>query len=547
MSENRTKPKKNNPTVEQLQFAETEKIAVEIVDYAPRSTETQALGGQIRMSFCEVKEQEQRQEAEAVDDKKLLKEYVARQKYSRFPKKSVFPALARFDLPEKLTEMARNMDVPLYVVGGAVRNFLLTGKGSGDWDIAAPCDAERALTAAKKAGLKCTAVYPRTNTFRLKDGDACYEFTSFRTETYAVGGGHSPIAVERTDDAREDALRRDFKCNAVYYDVLSGDIVDPLGGVDDIERKILSTTRTPNEVFGSDGLRLMRLARFSGELGFTPAPETLAGATVYADNILDIVPERIYEELQKILLADTKYRFSPRDGHYRALQVLSSIGVLDRILPELTAGRGIAQRADYHDYDVFMHGLRAALYAKPNVRFAALLHDVGKAQVWRETGKFHGHDAEGSLMAQEILARLKAPVSVRRGVSKLIALHMYDLDGKTGKNKLRAFLVKNIDCMDDLLDLKQADYRACKDDTSVCPTILRWQTELAKMKEEGVPFGVKDLAVTGDDLAGIGLQGKQIGEELQRLLGICVCDPSRNERQILLAIASKRVEGEDVQ
>ena len=543
MSENKAKQKRIKPAARQLHFAETEEIAVETVDYTPRANETQTLSGQICMPFCEGTEQKQRQEIETVDDKKLLKEYVARQKYSRFPKQSVFPALARFDLPEKLTEMARNMDTPLYVVGGAVRNFLLTGKGSGDWDIAAPCDAERALAAAKRAGLKCTAVYPRTNTFRLKDGDACYEFTSFRTEKYAKGGGHSPIEVARTDDVKEDALRRDFKCNAVYYDVLSGDIVDPLGGADDIERKILSTTRAPHEVFGNDGLRLMRLARFSGELGFTPSPETLAGATDNADNILDIVPERIYEELQKILVADTKYRFSPMDGHYRALQVLSTIGVLDRILPELTAGRGMAQRADFHNYDVYAHGLRAVLYAKPSVRLAALLHDVGKPQVWRETGKFHNHDKEGSLMAQEILARLKAPVSVRRAISRLTALHMYDVDCKTAKNKLRAFLVENADCMDDLLALKQADYRACKDDTGVCPAVSRWEKELAEMKEEGVPFGIRELAVTGDDLAKLGFRGKQIGEELQRLLSICVCDPTRNEKQTLQDIAEKKISG----
>ena len=223
--------------------------------------------------------------------------------------------------------------------------------------------------------------------------------------------------------------------------------------------------------------------------------------------------------------------------------MLSDIGVLDRILPELTVGRGMAQRADFHNYDVFTHGLRAVLYAKPRIRLVALLHDVGKPQVWRETGKFHNHDKEGSLMAQEILARLKAPVAVRRNASRLIALHMFDMDGKARKQTLRAFLVRNFDCIEELLALLQADFSACKDDTSVCPTVVRWQAELQQMQEEGVPFGIKDLAVTGDDLAQLGYKGKQIGEELQRLLSICVGDPTRNQREVLLAISQKSVGG----
>ena len=125
------------------------------------------------------------------------------------------------------------------------------------------------------------------------DGKKC-EFTSFRKERYADGGGHTPEFTEPTDDIYEDARRRDFKCNAVYYDVTEGEFIDPLGGIEDIKNKILDTVKTPDDVFKSDGLRLMRLARFTGELGFTPTEEVIESAKKYSGNLKDIV--RVLQE-----------------------------------------------------------------------------------------------------------------------------------------------------------------------------------------------------------------------------------------------------------
>ena len=440
-------------------------------------------------------------------------------------------------VPEKLNMLAQKADFPLYVVGGAVRDSLAGLPSSQDWDICAPVSAEKFSALAETCGLTVNGVYKNTGTVNLSDGERKMEFTSFRTDKYRRGE-HAPERIEFTADIQTDARRRDFKCNAVYYDIKTGGIVDPLGGVKDIENKAISTTRAADEVFSEDGLRLMRLARLAAQLGFTPDLECIFGAKFNAALIGKISAERIFAELKLILHADEKYGI--RYAQYDGLKLLEGTDVLNYILPELAAGKGMAQRADFHAHDVLEHSLRACKYADRRVRLAALLHDVGKPAAFAETGKFHGHDVYGEKIARQVLERLKAPKKTTDEVCRLTALHMYDLDGKARESKIRTFLVKNSDVYELLLLVKQADYSACKDDLHECPTIGKWEAIRKKMLAEGVPFRLKELALRGDELRGI-VPAAQTGEVLQKLLLYCAQDGRRNKRDTLFAEA-KRLE-----
>ena len=279
-------------------------------------------------------------------------------------------------LPKNFINLAKTMPKSLYVVGGAVRNFLIDGSLSHDIDLAGAIPVQQFISVLNDFGIKESAVYPRTGTVMFSDGEYHYEYTAFRRDTY-VGGEHLPVKSEFTEDILEDALRRDFKCNAIYYDVQKDDIIDLLGGIEDINNKTLSTVCEPDKVFCVDGLRLMRLARFAGELNFQPTYETLQSAKKYADNILDIAPERIYNELKMILSSDSKYPFSDPIGHYRGLKILDKTRVLDKFLPELTEGRGMVQRADFHKYDVLEHSIRTVLYSHPTIK-------IGRRRVGKE-------------------------------------------------------------------------------------------------------------------------------------------------------------------
>ncbi len=380
------------------------------------------------------------------------------------------------------------------------------------------------------------------------------EYAAFRSDKY-IRGEHTPAETFFTEDISLDARRRDFACNAIYYDISADSFVDLLGGIDDVNAKRLRTADAPDKVFGEDGLRLLRLARFAGTTGFTPTAETIASAKKNAALIADIAPERVFAELKLILSADEKY--GNERGVYEALKILDETRVLDGIFPELTAGRNLKQRADFHDHDVLEHSLRAAAYsvragalaggedvsAPFEVRLAALLHDIGKPAAYFRDGKFSDHPNMGAEICRAALTRLKAPVKTIAFIEDLTRWHMYDYDLKTKENKLRKFIVSHYDIFTALLLVKQADYSACKDDLSPAPCVIRLKNLEAKMRAENVPFSLKELAVRGNEIAPLLPSPRYVGATLNELLLHCAMIPSDNVKERLLRLAAALAEG----
>ena len=440
-------------------------------------------------------------------------------------------------LSEKLKSLASACGFPLYVVGGTCREYLSGVRPlRRDWDICAPASPQELAALAQREGFETCAVYKNTGTVKLRADGEEYEFTSFRSDKY-VRGMHTPAKIYFTDDILLDARRRDFTCNAVYYDICAGQFVDPLGGIADIAAKLVRTVAPAKKVFGEDGLRLMRLARLCGVTGFSPDEECMAGAAENCALIDDISAERVYAELHAILHADEKY--GEDGGQYRALCVLRGTGVLGRILPELAGGAGMSQRSDFHKYDVLEHSLRCVMYAPPGIRLAALLHDVGKPYCKVTTGTFHKHEEEGERIALEICRRLKVPKKLAERTVRLVRLHMYDLDCNARESKVRRLIINNFDIFEELLQLKQADFSACRDDLSVAPTVKKWRAVYDDMKKEGVPFSVGELNVRGGDLIAAGVPAKNCGRVLQALLSECAMLPALNERPRLIAAAQR--------
>ena len=438
---------------------------------------------------------------------------------------------------EKLYNLAKNCPFPLYIVGGFVRDAVAKIENANhDIDICAPADAGKFCEIAIMCGAHIGGVYKNTGTVKLGFGKEEYEFTSFRSDEY-VRGEHIPVKTFFTDDILLDARRRDFKCNAVYYDIAKGEIRDPLSGISDIEKKVISTVADADKVFGEDGLRLMRLARQAAQTGFTPTDECLAGARKNAALIADISAERIYAELDAILHADEKYGL--HGAQYRGLKILDAIGVLNIILPELTLGRGMEQNKAFHRYDVLEHSLRAALYAESDIRLAALLHDIGKPRCFLDNGNFHEHEKAGAEIAEKVCQRLKVSKKLTEEVKRLCRLHMYDLKLDTRKNKVRKLIVENLDIFDKLLEIKQADFSACTDDTNEAPCVTKWKKIFKEMKEEGVPFSLKELNVRGDELINVGVPPREAGTVLNSFLYECVVNPALNDKKTLLMRAEK--------
>lgn len=442
-------------------------------------------------------------------------------------------------VPEKLHNLAVCCPFPLYIVGGFVRDAIAGLKNDKpDIDICAPVSADEFLAIASICGAKIDAVYRNTGTVKLGFGDEKYEFTCFRSDEY-IRGVHTPVKTFFTDDITLDARRRDFKCNAVYYDVAKEELCDPLGGVEDVKKRQMNTVADADKVLGEDGLRLMRLARQAAQLGFTPTEECLCGAKNNCRLIADISAERIYAELDAILHADLKYGFS--GAQYRGLKILEQTGVLDMILPELTLGRGMAQNSSFHAYDVLEHSLRCVLYAENDIRLAALLHDVGKPKAFSDNGNYYHHETIGMEIAEQICIRLKVPKKLTAEVVRLTKLHMYDLKCDAHEGKIRKLIVANKDIFDKLLKIKQADFSACMDNESEAPCVTKWKGIYKKMQEEGAPTELKMLEIKGDELLKAGVPAPLVGKVLEELLYDCALNSRLNDKKTLLARVEKGI------
>lgn len=432
----------------------------------------------------------------------------------------------------------------LYQVGGAVRDELL-GIECFDIDVCAKLKVEDVKKILSNTDFVVSDKNLRMGTVHISCGDFVCEYTTFRTDSYDVSsGGHTPKDVRFTLDMSLDARRRDFKCNALYKDILTGKILDLLGGTEDVKNKIISTADEPNIVFEADGLRILRMVRFAAELGFGVESNTFEIAKKNAWRVKDIAVERIRDELEKIFVADTKHpRLNLKDAHVRGLAMLDELGLVDMLFPELATLKDLEQPKKYHLYDAYKHSLKAFECAPPRLRFAALLHDIGKTESIKSTGNMHSHAQIGAELADGICKRFKLPNSERKRLVKIVALHMTDVKGDMPKGKLRRFVVENFDVIRDLCDFMDADSIAHKGESGRSDAIRRVVKEI---ENDGTPLRVKDLKISGQDLVNMGVDEKTRGKILEELWLDTAENPALNDREKAIDyVENKRKDNRD--
>ncbi len=437
-----------------------------------------------------------------------------------------------FEIPDSLRKLNEMSSCPIYAVGGFVRNKI-AGLGETDIDIAGPAVAE-ALGISRRFQTKI--VNYKLGTAVIRYNDDKYEYTPFRVERYAPGGEHTPVEVRFTTDLRQDAMRRDFTCNSIYYDITNDKIIDPLNGTADIEKKIIRSYN-PQRTFSSDGLRILRMIRLAVETGFKIDGETAKAAKTNAPLLRDISAERRRDELNRILLADTKY--GVKWAHYRGLRLIQQLGLWKYLIPQLEDGAGLMQNPLYHKYDVLEHTNQTVKFAAPDIRLAALMHDVGKPYCVSKFGNMHGHEVISAHIVRYDLGEygLKYPNDVIEEVEWLCLNHMYDIARNTKEAKLRIFVATNFDRIDKLVELMEADNlaRGMDDETRE----VRLKAVKQKLIEEGAPLTLSDLKLDGSVLIREGIQPVKIGGVLKELWRACVIDPRLNNEDWLLKQVSK--------
>ena len=430
-----------------------------------------------------------------------------------------------------LDALARKFnDKPLYIVGGAVRNMLL-GVKAHDIDITSSMRADDVIAMLDGSDFKVVPSSLRMGTLIIRDGKNKYEYTAFRKDSYRANSGeHQPVEVSFTDDINIDAMRRDFTVNAIYYNILTGEYIDPLHGMDDIKKRILRTTREPESVFAEDGLRLLRLVRFASQLGFSIEPHCYEVARSLIHLLGDISVERIEEEFSKILVADIS-GYGNTYGYYKGVKMLIDLGAMDYIIPELMAGKGVEQNPIYHKYDVLTHEVEALRYAHESVRLEALIHDIGKPYALKADGNMYNHAEVGATIARKALARLRYPNKVIDEVSRLVELHMFNMDGKASPYKVKKFIIDNHDVIDKFMYIRYADVMASK---NAMESYTRMAEALEEMRNARVPMSIRELKVNGNDVKKLGVNPAEIGNVLQSILYDVAINGLPNTREDIL-------------
>ncbi len=361
----------------------------------------------------------------------------------------------------------------LFMVGGFVRNSLM-GLPCYDMDITSSLTPDKVLKLIENTPYKAVSVHKVLGTLQIISGKEIYEYTTFRYDNYSeVGGQHIPNNVVFTDDIMMDCKRRDFRTNAIYYDILTGELFDPLHGIKDIENRILRTTVEASKVFSEDGLRILRLVRFAAELDYDIEAECLRYATINSYRLRDIAVERICIECKKILNSDIKYGLN-KYAHIKGLELLDKISASEIVFKGLS---------------ININRLR---FASSGVRYALLLAD------------------NDIVMVAEYLKEMRFSNKEQRNIMGLIRLLTADIGNK---KKIIKVLVNNsyldYGLMVEFLEKMNRPYQLIK-------------KTIDSIKMHSLPTSIRELQVGGKELIKLNVLETQRTKILKKVLLVAI-------------------------
>ena len=432
-------------------------------------------------------------------------------------------------LPEQIVrclQMLESAGYAAYLVGGCVRDDLM-GIPPQDFDLCTAALPEQ--TAAVFSGIPQDLTGVRHGTVKLLTEGMEVEITTFRREGSYRDNRH-PDWVEFVPDIREDLARRDFTVNAIAYSPSRG-YVDPFGGRADLQSGILRCVGEPERRFREDALRILRGMRFAARFGFLPEPATQDAMIGLAPLTDALARERVYQELSGFLLkADVPnlLRFAP---------------ILAQVIPELSPTLGFLQHSPHHAYDVFTHTAHVTAAVAPvlSLRWAALLHDIGKVPCFSQDengrGHFKGHAQVSAQMADAVLHRLHAPTQLRETAVWLIDHHMTVLQPEEALLR-RSLSRYGRERLELLLCLQEADMKGKgtreHENSQRYP---RLREILSQLDAQEGRLTLKSLKINGNDLIALGMSGRQIGDCLNRLLEQVLSGSLENEKSALIQAA----------
>ncbi|OQY48377.1 MAG: hypothetical protein B6240_04785 [Desulfobacteraceae bacterium 4572_87] len=408
-----------------------------------------------------------------------------------------------------------------FVVGGAIRDICLK-RPVTDWDLATSASVRTIQNIFRN-----TPQYTLGHaTVAIIIKGRAYEITPFRG---------------RTNSLLEDLKKRDLTINSMALAPETGQFFDPHNGRGDLRNKIIRAVRNPRDRFLEDPLRLLRAIRFAAQLNFKIHEKTLSAISTSAPLLSTVAPERIREELLKILMVK-----KPSNS----FNTLARTGLLKTFLPELLEGR-LKRQNHYHRYTILKHILKTVDHVKPNplLRVTALLHDIAKPRIRFKTDgiwRFHGHEKASALLAEEIMKRLKFSNKMIRDVTHLIKNHLIGYNSQWSDAAVRRLIKRmGTDSIGDLMTFRKADILAHGKNIGNQNLLSQLEGRIQSQLSSSPPIQVSDLAIDGNEvmqLTGI-KPGSAVGKILIELCGIVLEHPQWNRKEKLLKILKDRNKG----
>jgi poly(A) polymerase len=409
------------------------------------------------------------------------------------------------DFATSIVKTLRQHGFEAYLVGGCVRDLLL-GREPKDYDVATNATPRQVMTIFPETyavGAQFGVVLvPAPDSGSAPDCEAeggsksaCVEVATFRSDIGYSDGRH-PDEVRFSNDPREDVARRDFTINGMLLDPVSGEVFDYVGGRKDLEAGIIRTIGNPQHRFTEDKLRMLRAVRFAARFEYTIEPATFAAMQALADQITVVSRERVRDELTRMLT----------EGHAsRAFLMLDESGLLQFVLPEISAMHGVEQPPEFHpEGDVFVHTLllldNLPQPCPPTLGWGALLHDVGKPATFRiapDRIRFDGHVDVGVKIAQAICRRLRFSNDDTEQILALVDNHMRFGDAmKMKESTLKKFM--RLRDFDEHMALHRADCLASHRNLTTYEFIRQRRAEIPPEKMRPAPLvNGKDLIAAG--------------------------------------------------
>lgn len=447
---------------------------------------------------------------------------------------------------KQIAEIFKKNNKTLYTVGGFNRDSYLGIQSllRDDIDLCSNVKPKELFKMFEGTGFEIKNINESLGVMAIV-GKKRYEHATFRKEYYETES-HTPTKVEFINSLEEDAKRRDFRINAIYYNVSENSFIDPLGGIDDLRERKITTVKPPKMVFNDDPERILRLVRFASALGLSIPEEEMFYAKQNAYKIKFISKFRLRAEFERLLTADQMYPelTYTRDAHFRAMVLLGELDAWKDILPVMEDMKN-TQVVDKKGEKIYDHILNCLKNASPKIRLAILLHDAGKVKTLELNKRMFGAKEFVETIVNKNLGidGLGYAKQVVSKVTKTIIGYDFNSWCLASKKAVKRFIFKNHDVIENIIEIKNVAKSEGKGSLRKIRSAEILRKTYNEMLKEGAPFDLRDLKINGDDIiqAFPKINLEYLDNLLDDLLFEAALCPKKNNKQELLVVADKLI------